>query len=219
MIYLIWEKPYKEEIMKKAKLAAAILTAGLALGACSGAGGSFQPTENSIYVTADGQLSTATIEAVSGESYTGEAFTAFVEQAVGTFNEEKGSASKARNEEGQAKLPAAVRSCTIEEGKASMILDYGDAQSVVDFSEESGIPITSLTVGPVGSGLPALKKADGSAADSGEAAGSGGMMVEAEGAVTIQTEGKILYITDGVTVVDDRTVRTPEGKSTVIFKK
>ena len=100
-----------------------------------------------------------------------------------------------------------------------MILDYGDAQSVVDFSEESGIPITSLTVGPVGSGLPALKKADGSAADSGEAAGSGGMMVEAEGAVTIQTEGKILYITDGVTVVDDRTVRTPEGKSTVIFKK
>lgn len=219
MIYLIWKKPYKEENMKKAKLAVLLLTAGLALGACTGADGSFRPTENSIYVAADGQLSTATIEAVSGEQYTGETFTAFVEQAVCTFNEEKGSMAKARNEEGQERLPAAVQSCTIEEGKASMILDYGDPQSVVDFSEENGIPVTSLTVGPVAAELPALKKADGSAADSGEAAGSGGMMVEAEGAVTIQTEGKILYITDGVTMVDDRTVRTPDGKSTVIFKK
>ena len=43
-------------------------------------------------------------------------------------------------------------------------------------------------------------------------------MIRTEGAVTIQTDGTIRYITDGVTVVDERTVRTPESASAVIFK-
>lgn len=205
--------------MKKIKLAALVFAAGFLLNGCGASSkGGFQPVENSIYVASDRSVSTATIENVQGEQYTEEALLAFAEQAVAAFNEEKGSSARARNEEGQDKLPAAVQSCTIAEGKAVMILDYADPQYAVEFSEEHGIPVTALTVSPVSGELPELKKTDGSGADREEAAKSGGVMVQTEGAMTLQTEGTILYITDGVTVVDERTVRTPESASAVIFK-
>ena len=121
------------------------------------------------------------------------------------FDEEMGSDARSRNEEGQEKLPVAVQSCTIKDGRAEMILDYADTGYVTEFSEESGIPVKDLAVEPVSGDLPALKKPDGSPADTrGEPAKSGGILIRTEGAVTIQTEGTIRYITDGVTVVDER---------------
>lgn len=205
--------------MKKIKLAALVFAAGFLAGGCGASSGrGFQPAENSIYVSADGNISTATIESVQGEQYKEEDLLAFAEQQVSLFNEEMGSSAKSRNEEGQEKLPVAVQSCTIKDGRAEMILDYADARYVTGFSEESGILVKSLTVEPVSGDLPALKKPDGSSADTGEAAKSGGMIIRTEGAVTIQTEGTIRYITDGVTVVDERTVRTPEHSGAVIFK-
>lgn len=205
--------------MKKVKLAALIFAAGFLLNGCSGASrGGFQPVENSIYVASDGSVSTATIETVQGEQYTEEALLSFAEQEVAAFNEKMGSSARARNEEGQEKLPAAVQSCTIADGKAVMILDYADPQYAVAFSEEHGNPVTALTVSPVSGDLPELKKTDGSPADQEEAVKSGGVMIQTEGAVTLQTDGRIRYITDGVTVVDERTVRTPESASAVIFK-
>lgn len=205
--------------MKKIKLAALVFAAGFLLNGCGAfSKGGFQPAENSIYVASDGSVSTATIENVQGEQYTEEALLTFTEQAVAAFNAEKGRGAKSHNEEEQEKLPVAVQSCTIADGKAVMILDYADSQYAVEFSEEHGIPVTALTVSPVSGELPELKKTDGSGADRAEAAKSGGVMIQTEGAVTLQTEGTIRYITDGVTVVDERTVRTPESASTVIFK-
>ena len=44
-------------------------------------------------------------------------------------------------------------------------------------------------------------------------------MICAQGGGIIQTEGKVLYMTEGVTPVDEFTVSTPdEGKSYIIFK-
>ncbi len=205
--------------MKKVKLAALVLAAGFLLGGCKASSKEgFHPTENSIYVAADGSISTATIETISGDQYKEEELLAFVEQQVSAFNEEMGGDARPRNEEGAEKLPVAVKACTIKDGRAELILDYKDAETVAEFSEENGIAVTSLTVSPVSGELPALKKPDGSAAGAEEAAQSGGMMIQTEGAVTIQTEGKILYMTEGVTAVDERTVHMPKGAATVIFE-
>ena len=74
--------------MKKLKLAALIFAAGFLLNGCSGASrGGFQPVENSIYVSSDGDISTATIETVQGEQYKEEELLAFAEQECSIVNE------------------------------------------------------------------------------------------------------------------------------------
>ena len=48
--------------MKKIKLAALVFAAGFLAGGCGASSGKgFQPVENSIYVSSDGDISTATI--------------------------------------------------------------------------------------------------------------------------------------------------------------
>ena len=134
--------------MKKVRLTAA-LGLVLLLGGCKIAGNGFDPQENTIYVSEDRTLSTATVEACSPETYSADELRTFVEQAVSDYNEEKIGQAKAVNEEGQEKLPVAVRSCEIEEGQAVMILDYASSEDLVNFGTEAGIPITGLTVSDV----------------------------------------------------------------------
>ena len=44
-------------------------------------------------------------------------------------------------------------------------------------------------------------------------------VVSSQGPALIQTEGKVLYMSDGCTLVDEYTVQTPEeGSSFIIFK-
>ena len=146
--------------MKKVKLAALVLAAGFLLGGCGASSkGGFHPTENSIYVAADGSISTATIEAVSGDQYKEEELIAFVEQQVSAFNEEMGGDAKSRNEEGAEKLPVAVKSCTIKDGRAELILDYKDGETVAEFSEENGIAVASLAVSSGARGTSCAEKA------------------------------------------------------------
>ncbi len=207
--------------MKKARLTAA-LGLILLLGGCKTAGGGFDPQENMIYVSEGRSLSTATVEACSPETYSEDELRAFVEQAVSDYNEEKTGQAKAINEDGQEKLPVAVSSCEIEDGQAVMILDYASSEDLVNFATEAGIPIGDLTVTDVseaaGTDL-ALKKADSGEKVSVEAVAAGkGTMVQTDGAAVIQTEGKILYATDGAEMADSRTVRLPEGGGTVIFE-
>ncbi|EEG56361.1 hypothetical protein CLOSTASPAR_01551 [[Clostridium] asparagiforme DSM 15981] len=44
-------------------------------------------------------------------------------------------------------------------------------------------------------------------------------VVSSQGPALIQTEGKVLYMSDGCTLVDEYTVQTPEeGSGFIIFK-
>ena len=207
--------------MKKVRLTAA-LGLVLLLGGCKIAGNGFDPQENTIYVSEDRTLSTATVEACSPETYSADELRTFVEQAVTDYNEEKIGQAKAVKEEGQEKLPVAVRSCEIEEGQAVMILDYASSEDLVNFGTEAGIPITGLTVSDVSEATgieQSLKKAGSGEKVSADAvAASEGTLVQTDGPAVVQTDGKILYVTDGAEVTGDRTVRLPEGGGAVIFE-
>lgn len=208
--------------MKKGKLITAALALGIILTGCGAADGSgFAPTETSIYVGKDGSLSTGTVENCGDENYRQEAFMSFVSDAVAEFNTERSGVSRVRNGEGQEKLPAAIQSCEIADGRATMILDYATGEDVAAFAEEAGLAISKLEVGQASEasavGLT-FQTADGTEADAETVSQKGGTLIQVEGAATIQVEGKIAYVTEGVTVAGDDTVKTPEGASAVVFQ-
>ncbi len=208
--------------MKKG-MGMAALALTLILSGCGAAGGGgFSPAENTIYVAEDGSLSTGTVEPSSSDAYSEEELRAFAEQAVADFNAEQGREAKAVNEEGQEKLPVAVQSCEIKDGTAIMILDYGSSEALVGFSQAAGVPVTSIQVSGASEAASLdkpLRKAEGGEKVSLEAAAAQkGTLVQIEGAVTVQTAGKILYATEGVEITDSRSARIPEDGGAVIFQ-
>ena len=64
----------------------------------------------------------------------------------------------------------------------------------------------------------AYKTPAGKNADIQKAAAKDSHMVLTEGSATVYTEGKILYVTDGVEVKSDHSAVTPEGTGCIIFK-
>ncbi len=121
-------------------------------------------------------------------------------------------------------------SCTLQDGVASSVFKYSSADDLIQFSRESGDDSNSFTfldTAAVSDGVVKGYIVDGTFVDASGAAvkneditkQSKLRVICAQGGGIIQTEGKVLYMTEGVTPVDEFTVSTPdEGKSYIIFK-
>lgn len=230
--------------MKKGQAAAILAAAGLAavLAGCgqrSGAGG-WKANENSIYVTKDGQVKSAMVytSEKANELYTQEGLEAFAKDAVSAYNEEHGAAAASENTEGSERLPAALKSCSLEGQKGTLVFEYGSAEDFVEFSLENGDnthAITELKTGlaaEVSESFPDLsvltaagKDAGFALVDSSGAAdqtalskldGCSAVIVEGEG--TVYVDGEIAYVTPGVTVKAVNAAMMPEGAGCVFFK-
>lgn len=222
--------------MKKAGLMVAAALACTLLygcGARSGISGGFEPTQNSIYVTRDGEMSSALVQSYETEKdyYSQEELKAFAEKAVIEYNTGKGAGESAYNDEGtQGRLPAALSSCTLADGKATIIFDFASAGDLIGFAGADNDPdfaVTNLSVlqltDAFGSGSlegAEFVKPDGSAVPAEDVKKQEkAFAVLVEGAGTIQTDGKVQFMSKGLTLVDEYTVSIPEqGTSYIIFK-
>ena len=96
--------------------------AGLAVfctAACTrGPAQAFEPTEDSLYITGSGQVTSAAIETYEKDYYTEEGLKAFVEENLAAFNQD--AASLAGDGE---KAPAVLNACTLADGTASLLID------------------------------------------------------------------------------------------------
>lgn len=212
--------------MKKRKYVLAALGAAFLLAGCGLAdrGEEFAPDQSSIYVNRSGQLSSASVESYDKDYYSQEELTAFVQERVNAFNSSRAGGA----EEGEA--PVAITSCTLEEGRATLILSYGQPENLVEFaaeSEDTENQITAVSVKTVEEAVKNgelsegsfIKAKDGTAAAGEDVAKQGKMTVVAlEGQTVLKTEGSLQYYTEGVEMLDDHTVRTPKEKSFVVFK-
>lgn len=219
--------------MKKVKIALAASLLAVILAACGGKQGStstFSPDQDRIFVSREGNFSSSLVENYDSANYTQEKFQAFVEEIVSSYNEGKGLGAVSVNTEGQAKLPVAVNSCTLADGTAKIIFDYASPADLMDFAKNQqdednqteglefdkasvflnrGALMETVFVSPKdGANVKPEKLVK---------AGENGCVV-VDGAVTIQTEGQIQYISKGVSLQDDFTAVTPEGRSYIIFK-
>ena len=215
--------------MKKkiAVLTAAVLFAAVCTAGCSRSSGqSWDGSENSIYVADDLSVQSAMVYTSEKENdlYSAEGLAEFAKEQIASYNEEQGAAAEAENTEGGEKLPVALEKSSLEGQTGTLVFAYGTPEDFVKFSEENGDDthtVTSLMVCDTESAkLPDLtyKTSAGKDADIQKAAAKDSHMVLTEGSAQIYTEGKILYVTDGVEVTGDHSAVTPEGTGCIIFK-
>lgn len=223
---------------KNAVFAVFLLAACLVLAGCgklgAGAAGSWDTSVNSIHVTRDMEVESALVytSAQQNELYKPEELASFAEEAVSAYNQARGSEARARNAEGQTKLPAALKECSLEGSTGKLVFEYGTPGDLVTFAQETADnthTVTALSVGKAAdvaaegrlAGISFVKP-DGKAAAAEEAAKvKNGVAVLVSGSATICTEGKIAFLSQGtgeVTMKDDHTVVTGEGDHCIIFR-
>ncbi|MDK2966877.1 MULTISPECIES: hypothetical protein [Lacrimispora] len=209
--------------MKKLKaVLAAVLAAGMMTG-CLGIGGSSTlNTESSrIFVTEEGTFQTATVESYAQQDYySADELKSFLEEAVSKYNGENG--------QNQVTLD----SCTLDSGTARMMFHYASPDALIGFTtqyEDKANQVESIAVSRLSDvydqseseGTAFIKASDGKKADRKALSKRGenqAIVVTSENPVTIQTQGRLLFVSDNVVIKDKHTVQTTKGKSYIIYK-
>lgn len=213
--------------MKKiGKLAALIAAAALVATGCAKEAKSagFSPDTSSVYVTRGGAVTGAVVEKLENDYYDEAGLKASVEEDLAGLNAASGSGGEAA---------VSVKECSIKDGVAKLLIDFKDGETyglyMEQFGDEDGTNrITGLSVTDTAGALAngdledtVFHKASG---DSKEIAVSDIAKEKLYVAVTegpglLQTEGKIRYVSENVTVTGDTTAQTPdEGKAVIVFQ-
>lgn len=210
--------------MKKKKAVLAVLLAAGMLTGCLGrsSGDSTLNAESSrIFVTKEGTLQTATVETYKDQDYyqAGE-YKAYLEGAVSAYNGTHGQGA------------VTLDSCSMEKGNAKMVFRYGSGNDLVGFAseyEDEENQVDSIVVTPLSQvleqseseGVVFVKASDGKEVGNKALSSKGecfAVVVETKHPVTVQTQGKLLFVSNHVVIKDHYTVEVPQGKNYIIFK-
>ncbi len=214
--------------MKNIKLVVSVLTMCLALSmltACSG-GREFAPKGNGMYVSKDGQFSTAFEEDVDKAYFTEADMLKFVVDEIITYNKSKGASAVAYQEEAAEKeiLPVSITSFTYGD-KAQLILAYASAKDYLAFNEKDETAADELmfALAKNTTGMPDMtfvSVEDGSKIAASSLVGENRLkIVMIAGEQNIQVQGKLVYVSENVTVTGEDTAITAEsGYSYLVFK-
>lgn len=207
--------------IKKAVLAA-LLACGMLTG-CLGRGGSSTLNEEGsrIFATEEGVFQTVTVEAYADQDYyRAEELKTYLEETVSAYNEAHGQGA------------VTLDSCTLEKGSAKMIFSYSSGEALAGFAsqyEDKANQVGSIFVSPLSKvlsqsqseGVVFLKASDGKEVDGKALLNKGeshAVVVETQTPVTLQTQGRLLFVSDNADVRDHYTVQLTKGKSYIIFK-
>ncbi|ADL03526.1 hypothetical protein [Lacrimispora saccharolytica] len=209
--------------MKKMKGVLVAFLAAVMLTGCLGrSGGSALNGESSrIYVTGEGTLQTSTVEAYAEQDYyRADELKAYLEEAVSKYNETHGQGA------------VTLESCNLEKGNATMVFRYGSGNDLAGFAseyEDKENQVDSIAVTPFSQvmgqseseGVAFIKASDGKPAEKKALSSRGdcfAVVLKAKQPVTVQTQGRLLFVSDNVVIKDRYTVQTAEGKNYIIFK-
>jgi len=205
---------------KRTKLALLALTAVLLAGCKSEQGSSeIQVDTSRVYVTREHVVSgviTHTYED-TGAVFDQQELQGEVEGYIAAYNEEHGLG-------GEGSVPVKLTSCSVDGQRGTLILEYGTADNLIGFAgsqADDSHTLTNLKIDTVASGITdgSFIKADGSAVSKEEILKQPELhLVASEGSATVQTEGTIVYMTEGVELSDSYTAKVPEGTNYIIFK-
>ncbi len=224
---------HQEESMKKGKFPGFLLlgTAGVLLVSCGKLGGAkWAADENSIYVTKDLQIQSAMVFTApeANELYSRDELAAEAGEWIRDYNVAKGAEAAWENTDGKAKLPVALKSCSLEGQTGKLIFDYGSPSDFVGFAEETGDTTHTVTALQTGAASLVLASGgsggnfmapDGSTVEAGELVKEGYQAVAVEGAGVVFIQGRLVAVSTGVNaVLDEHTVKTGEGMNYIIFK-
>lgn len=196
---------------------------------CSSA--KFNPTETSIYIKKDRSIISAEIEEFDNsefdeERYDEDELREFVEEAVIAYNTEKDGLAYAYESDTKEDLAVSIDSLTVEDGIATLILNYASSDDYVDFYGSAALGgLDQLIVGLVSDGVNSdlsftdMLDADGNEADYDEVTENESyVLVAVQGSVVMQVQGTVMYYSSGCTLQDSSTVVTTDEICYVIFK-
>lgn len=210
--------------MRKALAAFLLASTAVLLYGCAGRIGEnegFQPESSSIYVSSDGSVSSAIVETYEKENYDDASLKTFLDGAVAEYTEEH---------PGQGEKPAvSLKECSVKNGKMTAVFEYASPEDMIAFGkkqQDDSIALTSMEVKAVSealsgeSGTGNLVDSQNQAADLTEVMKEDrAVAVIAEGEGLIQTEGKILYVSEGTELDSSKNQAKVSGeKSYIIFK-
>lgn len=226
--------------MKKKTAVLAAFACLILAGCGNGASGGWKANENSIYVTKELSVESAMVytSEKTNELYTQDGLLAYVQEAVASYNKEQGAAEAFENEKGGQKLPVALKECRLEGQTGTLVFEYDSAEDFVDFAEATGDNTHSVTALYTGSAqdlsgeFPDVNALTAEGKDAGFAlVGSDGGLEEGalsklknckavitEGAATVYVDGRIAYVTPGVTVKAENAAIMPKERSCIFFK-
>lgn len=183
-------------------------------------------TVNTLYVDGDGSVSWVSVENYGGSDYKEEELKAFAGERISQFNQSQGKEPVFENEKGEPKLPVALGTVSMKDGKAVLVTEYDTPSRLVEFSQDIGDE--GMTFDSVDTGSPAdlvskdqLSYLDiaGKAADQQKVLKETGVAIRVSGQGIISAERKIRYVSEGCTLRDTHTVKTaPEGVSCIILE-
>ena len=146
-----------------------------------------------------------------------------MEDAVKLYNSEQGAEASAHAEKGET-LPVEVESLKVEDGVASLFLNYETCEDYMEFTGTAGMEegiadMEKSTVGAM-SLEGSFKNADGEDVPLADVQEKEDYhVVEVDGPVTMQIEGKVQFVSSGVTVLYVYLLTTPAGEvSYIVFK-
>ncbi|MBO4290121.1 MAG: hypothetical protein J5865_08505 [Lachnospiraceae bacterium] len=225
--------------MKRTLLFSLLLISALFLCACTEST-TFEPKESGIFIRRDRHVIGAEVESFDNSSfetprYSDTELTAFVEDSVRAYNEEKANLPYVRAEElkdikseEELVLPVSIQLINVADKVATVMLDYADSANYLAFNGTSeAVDIQNLIVGTVKNGNDSnltysnmVKAEDGSDAMAVDIMDLDKyMLVAVEGNTLVTCEGKIFFMTKGMELVDEFTVRTVPGETNyIVFK-
>ena len=202
--------------MRIGKKGIVLLAALLAVTGCSrtGSGEGFAPTEDSLYITGEGTVTSAVIEDCSGDVYDETELREYVEKLLTDFNGGSGE-----------DVPVSIRECEISDGTAKLVLDFRDADSYIRFTEEypdeeSQIRLEELSVMDMEQAVSAGYM-DGLKLVSSDSVRKKSRLKVArlDGSAVIRTDGAIRYVSEGVELTGKCEARvSSDTESYIIFK-
>ena len=172
----------------------------------TGCGNEFEPTESMIHVTSKGEVQSAVIESFDEPYYDFEELSDDVNDAVKMYCLDK-------NEES-----VTVTSLTEANETVSLIMNY---QSVEDYAEFNEVLLFAGTLAEAieaGYQPDSLYDAEGTSVDLDEGQMQELKVIVTEESICVQTNSKIRYVSDNVTVLDKKLAKVMEaGKNHPAF--
>ena len=185
--------------MRKLLNFCAVMTAALFLVGC---GGSFEPTESTIYVTSKGEVFSAIMEDFDKAYYNFDELSENVNKAVKSYcldvNDEVVS----------------VESLTKDSGMVTLKMKYQTVEDYVTFNEVILFAGTYAEAVDAGYLPEELHDVEGEFADTKSEELDNLKVIVTEESVCIQTAGKIKYVSDNVSIVDKKLARAFEAGKT-----
>lgn len=175
----------------------------------------YEPTENGIYISRKGKILGAEVGPLDKQYYSGKELKEFAGKMISDYNKEKGFDAAFEEKDKEKTLPVVLVEALKDKKTGKLLMAYKSVQDYMEFRKmlypENPGTVFALTAFQPDK-AEALVNLEGNKVDASSIREKNLRSLKIDFAIEVQVEGKILYHSPNVEVVNDHTVKTPDGQ-------